>query len=238
MVSHLDNERELVQSARAGDADAFMTLAGHYERNIFRLAMGIVGNPEDAEDVTQESFLKALANLGGFHGDSRFYTWLVRIAMNEALMKLRRRKTEKSVSLDAPEPSVQSEMPREIAAWDPNPEQRFAHAELRAILDEALSKLPHGYRVVVMLRDVEQLTTEETAEILNMGIPAVKSRLLRGRLMLRESLNKHFKRGLSYQLRKTGAMALPRKAANLGRRMQRAEEALGGLLHLAQSVSA
>ncbi len=239
MTEHLANERLLVEQAKQGDSDAFLTLASHYERNIFRLTLNITGNHEDAEDATQETFLKALANLQNFHGDSRFYTWIVRIAMNEALMKLRKHKTEKAISLDEPEITDDGGKPRELMAWVQNPEQQFARNELHQILREAMDKLPHAYRVVVTLRDVEQLSTQETAEILGMSIPAVKSRALRGRLMLREQLAKHFKRGMSYPLRRAGAKAVPMAVMKSGqRRIQHAEEALGALMHLVNAAPA
>jgi RNA polymerase sigma-70 factor (ECF subfamily) len=239
MPEHLANETELLARARQGDGEAFLALARHYERNIFRIGLNITGNQEDAEDVLQETFLKAFANLSGFHGDSRFYTWLVRIAMNEALMKLRKRKTENSVPLGAPEAAEEGEQPREIVAWVQNPEQKFAQHELRQILGEAIAKLPHAYRTVVLLRDVEGFSTEETAGILDMGIPAVKSRLLRGRLMLRENLTRHFKRGMSYPLRRSGAQAVPLSAAKSPRRrVQGAAQALGALLEMSTAVPA
>jgi RNA polymerase sigma-70 factor (ECF subfamily) len=195
MPTHLANETELVEAARGGDAEAFTTLVNQYDRNIYRLALNITGNPEDAEDVLQETFLKAYANLSRFQGDSRFYTWIVRIAVNEALMKLRKRKSDRSVSLDEPVETGEDEpMPREVVDWDENPEQRYARQELHEILSTALNELEPAFRIVVYLRDVENLSTEETAEMLDLSVPAVKSRLLRGRLKLRERLNQHFRR--------------------------------------------
>ncbi len=194
MPAHLANETELVEAARGGDAEAFTTLVNQYDRNIYRLALNITGNPEDAEDVLQETFLKAYANLERFKGDSRFYTWLVRIGVNEALMKLRKRKADRTVSLDEPiETGDDESMPREVVDWGENPEQRYARQELNDILAQALNELEPAFRIVVYLRDVESLSTEETAEMLNLSVPAVKSRLLRGRLKLRERLNQHFR---------------------------------------------
>ena len=196
MPTHLANETELVEAARGGDAEAFTTLVNQYDRNIYRLALNITGNPDDAEDVLQETFLKAYANLGRFKGDSRFYTWLVRIGVNEALMKLRKRKADRTVSLDEPvETGDEESIPRELADWGENPEQRYARQELQDILAAALAELGPGFRIVVYLRDVEDLSTEETAEMLNLSVPAVKSRLLRGRLKLRESLARRFRPG-------------------------------------------
>jgi RNA polymerase sigma-70 factor (ECF subfamily) len=165
-----------------------------YDRKIFRLGLHITQNQEDAEDVLQEAFLKAFTHLDGFEGNSRFYTWLVRIAVNESLMKLRKRRSDKTVSLDEPLETGDDEMVREIAVWEETPEQRFSQAELRGILDEAVAELAPIYRAVFLLRDVEDFSTEETAQALDISVPAVKSRLLRARLQLREKLTRHFKR--------------------------------------------
>jgi RNA polymerase sigma-70 factor, ECF subfamily len=188
------DEAPLVAKAREGDARAFGELVRKYEGKIFRLAQHVTQNREDAEDVLQETFLKAYEHLDQFQGNSKFYTWIVRIAVNQALMKLRRRKTDKSVSLDDTIDTGEDTVVREIAAWDPNPEQRYTQEELRAILDAAVESLAPPYRSVFMLRDVEDLSTEETAEALNLSVPAVKSRLLRARLQLREKLTRYFKR--------------------------------------------
>ena len=187
-------ELELVDQARQGDTAAFGELVNRYERNIFRLARHITQNEEDAEDVLQESFLKAFSNLGQFQGHSKFYTWLVRIAVNESLMKLRRRKSDKLVSLDEPVETEQDAVPREIAAWDENPEQKYGRAEMNGILAKAIDSLSPAFRTVFLLRDVEELSTEETATALDLSIPAVKSRLLRARLQLREKLNRIFRK--------------------------------------------
>jgi RNA polymerase sigma-70 factor (ECF subfamily) len=188
------DESTLVALARQGDARAFGELVRRYEGKIFRLAQHITQNREDAEDVLQETFLKAYQHLDQFKGDSKFYTWIVRIAVNQALMKLRRRKTDKSVSLDETIDTGEDTITREIAAWDEDPEQRFSREELREILDTAVDSLEPPYRSVFVLRDIEDLSTEETAEALNLSVPAVKSRLLRARLQLREKLTRYFKR--------------------------------------------
>jgi RNA polymerase sigma-70 factor (ECF subfamily) len=188
------DESVLVTQSREGDARAFGELIRRYEGKIFRLAQHITQNREDAEDVLQETFLKAYEHLDQFQGNSKFYTWIVRIAVNQALMKLRRRKTDKSVSLDETIDTGEDTIVREIAAWDENPEQRFSREELREILDSAIQGLDPPYRSVFVLRDIEDLSTEETAEALGLSIPAVKSRLLRARLQLREKLTRHFKR--------------------------------------------
>ncbi|MFB3917391.1 MAG: RNA polymerase sigma factor [Terriglobales bacterium] len=190
----VSDELRLVQAAKAGDMSAFEELVKRYDRNVFRIAQHITQNREDAEDVVQDAFLKAYSNLDQFQGQSKFYTWLVRIAVNEALMKLRRRRPERTVSLDQEVQTEEDSMPREVADWSPNPEQQYSQAELHDILSRTINGLPAGFRTVFVLRDVEGLSTEETAEALNLSIPAVKSRLLRARLQLRERLNKYFKR--------------------------------------------
>ncbi len=188
------DELALVRGAKAGDLSAFEELVKRYDRNVFRIAQHITQNREDAEDVVQDAFLKAFENLEQFHEQSKFYTWLVRIAVNEALMKLRRRRTGRMVSLDEDVKTEEDTMPREIADWSPNPEQLYKQGELREILSKTIQGLPPSFRTVFVLRDVEGLSTEETAEALELSIPAVKSRLLRARLQLRERLNKYFKK--------------------------------------------
>ena len=187
-------ELALVQAARSGDISAFEQLVKKYDRNVFRIAQHITQNREDAEDVVQEAFLKAYSNLGNFQGQSKFYTWLVRIAVNEALMKLRKRKTDKTVSMDEEVETEEGSMPREFADWSPNPEQLFGQSELGDILQKTIQGLPSSFRTVFVLRDVEGLSTEETAEMLGLSVPAVKSRLLRARLQLRERLSRYFKK--------------------------------------------
>ena len=193
-TSQIPDETAVLLQAREGDAKAFSELVRRYEGKIFRLAMHITQNREDAEDVLQETFLKAYEHLDQFQGNSKFYTWIVRIAVNQALMKLRRRKTDKSVSLDETIDTGEDTMVREIAAWDEDPEQRFSRDELGGILDTAVQSLEPPYRSVFTLRDIDELSTEETAEALGLSVPAVKSRLLRARLQLREKLTRYFKR--------------------------------------------
>jgi len=194
VVGPVSEELTLVQAAKRGDDSAFEELVRRYDRNVFRIAQHITQNREDAEDVVQEAFLKAYRNLAQFQEQSKFYTWLVRIAVNEALMKLRRRKPERTVSLDEDIKTEDDSLPREIADWSPNPEQQYTQSELREILSKTIQGLPPGFRTVFVLRDVEGLSTEETAAALELSVPAVKSRLLRARLQLRERLGKYFQR--------------------------------------------
>ncbi len=188
------DEAPLVARAKAGDASAFSELVSHYERRVFRMAKQITQNDDDAEDVLQETFLKAYTHLDNFQGNSKFYTWLVRIAVNEALMKLRKRRSDRTVPLDEPIDTGEDEMVREIAVWDENPEETYSREELAELLDQAIQSLKPAYRTVFLLRDIEELSIEETAEALKLSISAVKSRLLRARLQLREKLTRQFKR--------------------------------------------
>jgi RNA polymerase sigma-70 factor, ECF subfamily len=184
----------LVERVRGGDIAAYDELVRKYERQVFRIAQHITQNREDAEDVMQDAFLKAYEKLDQFQGNSKFYTWLVRIAVNESLMRLRKRRTGKMVSLDEDVETDEGSVPRDLADWDPDPEQQYSQAELAEILRKTIQGLPPGFRVVFTLRDVEGLSTEETAETLGLSIPAVKSRLLRARLQLRERLTRYFRR--------------------------------------------
>lgn len=187
-------EGDLIIRAKAGDDTAFTELLTRYERKIYRLAKNITQNDEDAEDVMQEAFLKAYSHLDSFQGNSKFYTWIVRIAVNESLMKLRKRKSDKLVSLDEQVDTGEDMVPREIAVWEDNPEAQYSQEELRGILDKSVESLAPIFRSVFVLRDIEDLSTEETAQALGISIPAVKSRLLRARLQLREKLTRLFRR--------------------------------------------
>jgi RNA polymerase sigma-70 factor (ECF subfamily) len=189
------DDSALVSEAKAGSYAAFEELVSRYERKIYRLGLNLTGNPQDAEDVLQEAFLKAFEHLPEFRADSRFYTWLVRIAINEGLMKLRKRRSDRSVPLEDTVGEEGEIMPRELTDWKPNPEQVYAQAEIEAILQNAAASLAPGLRTVFLLRDVEGLSTEETAALLNLTEGAVKARLFRARLQLREDLSKVFKRG-------------------------------------------
>src|ERR1700739_1288425 len=183
----------LVDRVRNGDISAYDELVKQYDRQVFRIAQHITQNREDAQDVVQDAFLKAYEKLDQFQGNSKFYTWLVRIAVNEALMRLRKRRTGKMVSIDEDVQTEEGSVPRDLAEWRPNPEQEYNQAELADILRKTIQGLPPGFRSVFTLRDVENLSTEETAEALGLSVPAVKSRLLRARLPLRERLSRYFR---------------------------------------------
>jgi RNA polymerase sigma-70 factor (ECF subfamily) len=194
-----EDEHLLVAAAKAGDASAFEELVNRYERKIFRLTMNITRNREDAEDAMQDAFMKAYSHLDRFHEDSRFYTWLVRIAANEALMRLRKRRPNQ-LSLDEPIEGEDDFIPQQIEDWGPSPEQRFAQTEMRDILRGVIEELPPDFRVVFLLRDVEGLSTEETATTVGISEAAVKSRLLRARLKLRQKLDTRFRQNGKHEL--------------------------------------
>lgn len=185
------SEAQLVAEAKEGSFTAFERLVDQYEARIFRLAQSIARNHEDAEEITQNAFVQAFRNLARFRGDSRFYTWLVRITINEGLMKTRRRRLDE-ISIDDLMEKEDSVQPREFQDWGPTPEQDYSQLELQGILAANIGQLSPGYRAVFQLRDVEGLTTEETAQALNLTLATVKTRLRRARLQLRESLSRCF----------------------------------------------
>jgi RNA polymerase sigma-70 factor (ECF subfamily) len=193
MLSHLGNEAMLLDEARAGNAEAFTTLVNHYDEKVFRLAINITRNKEDAEDVLQEALFKAYVNIGRFRGGSRFYTWLVRIALNEALMKLRKRRSSRQVSLDEMvETDDQNLVQREFVDGRDDPEECYARRELESGLGDAVGCLEPSSREVLLLRDVENFSTRETAELLGMSVTTVKTRLRRARMDMRRRLTRRW----------------------------------------------
>jgi RNA polymerase sigma-70 factor (ECF subfamily) len=183
----------LVHAAKQGDMGAFEQLVERHTAMIFRVAMHIMNSREDAEDIVQDAFFKAFQHLQRFEERSRFSTWLTRIAVNVALMKLRSSRRATTVSFDQ-EVDEGSTVADKVADWKPNPEQLYSRTELREILQRALASLPHSYRVVFLLRDVEGVSILDTAEMLGLSVPNVKARLYRARLLLREHLSRYFER--------------------------------------------
>ena len=183
-----DPDAEVVRRVQAGDVDGFEELVRHHSRRVFGILAGLIGNMDDIRDVTQDVFLKAFEHIGSFQGRSKFSTWLTSIAINTGTQLLRERKPLEPLE----EEDDEGFRPRQIQSWAENPEQLFAASQRDELVRTAVLRLPEKYRVVVLLRDLEQLSTEETATALDLSIPALKARLLRGRLMLRESLAKHF----------------------------------------------
>jgi RNA polymerase sigma-70 factor (ECF subfamily) len=186
------SDPELVQRARAGELDAFEALTTRYEQRVYSLALRMLRQEQDAEDVTQQTFLSALENLKGFRGEASFATWLFRIATHAALKVIRKRKGLEMVSLEAAtEASEQDDFvphPEFIADWRQSPEQLVHQNEIQRLLDEALGRLDEKHRLVFLLRDVEGLSIRETAEALGLSEANTKVRLLRARLQLREQL--------------------------------------------------
>lgn len=184
----------LATEAKQGDKGAFTELMNRYAQRVFRVARHITKNDQDAEDVLQDTFLKAYSRLGQFEGNAKFYTWIVRVAVNEALMRMRRGKNRVTVSLDQELETSDGAIQRELPAETESPEESLSRTELRESLTQAIDSLSEIYRPVFVLRDVEGLSTEETAEMLNLSLPAVKSRLLRARLQLRQKLRRFLKK--------------------------------------------
>ena len=195
MTQPVDEDLRLVQRAQEGDYGAFDALVSSYSRQIHGLALRIVRQAQDAEEVVQQTFLSAIEHIREFRGEARFSTWLMRIATNHALALLRRRKRQQTVPLaeDGPEDAGDGlRRPEFIAQWRETPEQIASRHEARQILDQTLDRLDEKYRLVFLLRDVEGLSTAETAETLGISVSNAKVRLLRARLMLREHLTRQF----------------------------------------------
>ena len=185
-----DADAELVADAQCGKLEAFEELVRRNSQMIYRALIAILGDASDAQDAMQDTLLSAFRHIGGFQGRSKFSTWLVSIARNTALQRLRSRRNIES--LDQSDTAEDRNFrPRQIAAWQENPEQSHSRGEIRRLVEEGLLRLPAKYRVIVMLRDIDQLSTDEVARQLGLSVPAVKTRLLRGRLMLREWLSPH-----------------------------------------------
>ncbi len=182
-----DPDLEVVGRVKNGDTEAFEELVRSHGRRVYRALIGILGNIEEAEDAMQDCFLKAFQHLPAFEGRARFSTWLVRIAINTGVQKLRARK-----DFDSLDEEVDDFKPRRIQAWEETPEDCFSREELRKLVENEVMKLPAKYRLALMLRDLEELSTEQAANVLGLSVPGLKARVLRGRLMLRESMAPYF----------------------------------------------
>jgi RNA polymerase sigma-70 factor, ECF subfamily len=186
------DDLDLVHASKNGDAAAFEQLVKKYDRKLFQIAQSVTHNREDSQDVVQEAFLKAYQHLDEFREDSKFSTWLIRITLNQSLMKLRQQGSVRELSLNEDFQSDGDILPMEVTDWSPNPEQLYSNSELREILTKALEQLSPLIRTVFVLRDIEGLSIDQTAVVLNLSHTAVKARLHRARLQLRERLNIHF----------------------------------------------
>ena len=180
------NDLLLVERVLAGDRRAFESLVRRHERRVFRVTLAVLGNIEDAEEAMQDTFVKAFRHLNQFRREARFTTWLTRIAVNEAVQKRSARKT--FVPLADVDNSEEQFTPKRRESWRSNPEQLYGKQEIHRFVEEAIQSLPEIYREAFVLRDVEELSAEEAAEVLGISVPALKSRLLRARLMMRETL--------------------------------------------------
>jgi RNA polymerase sigma-70 factor (ECF subfamily) len=187
-----NSDFDLVHASKNGDVTAFEQLVKRYDRKLLRIAQSVTHNREDSQDAVQEAFLKAYQHLAEFGADSQFSTWLIRITLNQSLMKLRKQRATKEVSLDEDFQSEENAFPIEVIDWAPNPEQLYSVSQLRNILIKTIEELRPILRGVFVLQDLEGLSTEQTAEVLNLSQSAVKSRLWRARLQLRELLNMYF----------------------------------------------
>ena len=185
------DEEKLVRAAKGGSQTAFEQLVERYKERVLRLARSVAPNQEDAEEIAQDGFAQAFKNLSEFRGDSRFYTWLVRITINAGLTKLRRHRVQ-VVSIDDEVEREDGAPPCEIEDCRPTPERWYLQQELQKILATSMGQLSPGHRAVFQLREVEGLSTEETARELDLSLAAVKTRLRRARLQMRRSLSHRF----------------------------------------------
>jgi RNA polymerase sigma-70 factor (ECF subfamily) len=181
-----------IEALRAGDRAEFARLVDTYSTPIYRLGLKILGNPQDAEDVLQNTFLNALTHLADFEGRSSISTWLYRIASNEALMLIRRKKSNVNIDDFESDDSEDTPIPEIFVDWSALPEKELLNDEGKKLLDHAIRKLPDSLRMVFVLRDIEDISIRETAEILNLTETNVKTRLLRARMALREQLSAYY----------------------------------------------
>ena len=187
-------EEELVKNLQAGKADSFEQLANLYQKKIYALSFNLTRNAMDSEDVTQEVLLTLFRKIHTFQGRSAFSSWVYRITLNATYMKLRSRKKERSISIEELLPSFNGSgfQQEKIRDWSENTESLLFDNEVRETIQKAVSLLPDKERIVFLLRDVEGLSTENVSEVLELTVPAVKSRLHRARLFLRKKLANYF----------------------------------------------
>ena len=183
------NEAELIKSVCNGERDAFCELVRPYERMIYATAISVVKNPADAEEVAQEAVLKAFSGLPNFRGESKFSTWLLQITYNEARMKLRKARAHLYESIDDQQQSEDGDSwPKDFADWRPIASELLEQNEVRQAVQEAINSLRSIYREVLVLRDIQHLSIQETTAILGISESSVKTRLHRARMLLRDSL--------------------------------------------------
>jgi RNA polymerase sigma-70 factor (ECF subfamily) len=186
-----DPDTALAAEARNGNLEAFEVLIRRHTRLVYRALTAILGNQDHAQDAMQDVLLSAYQHMARFEARSKFSTWLVSIARNKAIEYLRKLKREVSLEETAHEDD-RDFRPRQVRDWLDNPEQEYSRLEIQNLIERGIIALPAKYRTVVMLRDIEQLPIDEIARQLGLSVPAVKVRLFRGRMMLREWLAPHF----------------------------------------------
>jgi RNA polymerase sigma-70 factor (ECF subfamily) len=193
-VSETRDEAQIIASILAGNTHAFHDLIRPHEHSVYIMALSLLHNEADAEDAAQEAFLKAFRNLANFRGEAKFGTWLISITLNEARSRLRARKTAKIESLDEPPEGQGQVSPALLRDWREIPSEALERKEVRLLLQQAVADLPLIYREVFLLRDVEELSINESAEALGITIASVKVRLHRARIMLQKRLVPQLKR--------------------------------------------
>ena len=189
--SLVDPDSSLVGQVKEGNTEIFAELVRRHTRRVFGTLAGMLGNIDDARDSTQDVFLKAFQNIDKFQGRSKFSTWIMSIAVNTGTERLRQRRPTESLDDTNEESSFR---PRQIRSWVDDPEQQLAKAQINDLVKQGVLHLPEKYRIALLLRDINQIPTEDAAAALSLSVPALKARVLRGRLMLRESLAPHFSR--------------------------------------------
>ena len=202
MTTDVSKEKVDIAALQAGEPQAFARFVDQYSTPVYRLALKMLGNPQDAEDVLQNTFLKVFENIRNFEGRASLSTWVYRIASNEALMLLRKRKHHPAVDTDFEQMDDSSESfhPHLFVDWCCLPEDTLLNAEMRVYLDKAIQKLPEKLRIVFVLRDIEGLSIKETSQVLDISESAVKTRLLRARMKLRETLSVYYRPYLDSRL--------------------------------------
>lgn len=203
-MSEAQTQSFSIDALRAGDRAEFARLVDAYSAPIYRLGLKMLGNPQDAEDVLQNTFLNALTHFADFEGRSSISTWLYRIASNEALMLLRRKKNTVNLDDFQPEDAEETPLPEVFVDWSTMPEDELLSGESKKALDTAVKKLPEALRMVFLLRDIEGISIRDTAEILNLTETNVKTRLLRARMFLREHLSTYYSERLTREEKKDG----------------------------------
>jgi RNA polymerase sigma-70 factor (ECF subfamily) len=193
-VTESRDEAQIIASILAGNTHEFHDLIRPYERSVYIMALSLLHNEADAEDATQEAFLKAFRNLAHFRGEAKFSTWLISITLNEARSRLRSGKTMKMESLDEPPEGQGHVTPALLRDWREIPSEALERQEVRSLLQQAVTGLPLIYRQVFLLRDVEELSVNESADALGITVASVKVRLHRARIMLQKKLVPQLKR--------------------------------------------